>query len=1076
MRKLLSLLVCLAVPLLAQFETATVLGTVKDRSDALIAGSRVTLTNIDTNISAVRDTDDDGNYEFVNVRPGRYKVTAEKAGFSTASAENFTVNVGARQRVDLTLTVGQVMESVNVSAAVSLVESDSSQRGQVIEEKKIVELPLNGRNYSDLALLSTGVRRSAYAVANPPREGAFNVNGQRSTFNNFLLDGVDNNAYGTSNQGFSNQVVNLPPDAIQEFRIVTNNMSAEYGRTSGAMINAAMKSGTNEIHGRLWEFLRNDKLNAVGFFPPPGGQKQLLKRNQFGGVLGGPIVKDRAFWFVDYEAFRERVGTLVTSVVPNASQRAGVFPVQITNPLTGKVYAPNSGIPQSDWNPLARYILNTLPLPNSGANNFLNLRADKNNTDKADVKLDAQVMSKLTSFIRVSHRKVNYYQPPDIPTLAGGGGNGYIHSLNQQLAFGATWAMSPASLLEARMGFSKTEAGKDPPFRGGASMQELFGIPGLPTDQRVTGGITTQTVTGFTDFGRQATNPQWQNPFLYNPRVNYSHIVGRHSIKAGYEFQRIHTQVQDVNPLYGQDFYQQGFSGTPLADFMFGLRNRYSLTNFFIAELRQQGHMAYLQDDYRLTSKLTLNLGLRYEVFTPQWEDQNRLSNFDPSTNRLLQAKDGSMYDRALVDTDKNNFAPRIGAAYAWNSRTAVRGGYGISYIHFNRSGGGNLLPINGPQVFNAIVNQAPVVNGQPNPGFRTTEQGYPSGLTDAFNPLAANITYMPRDTGTGYVQNWFLSFQREIFRNTVLDVAYVGNRSSNLLLFADYNQARPQDSPTGSVSIQARRPNPAFAGITYAANVGWADYKALQVKLERRFTAGLSFLNSFTLAKANDNVGQALEDQGQGNRSSPQNFYDLRAEDAASGFDQRVNNTTSVVWDLPVGRGRRFASGMPGVLDAIAGGWTLSAINTATTGEPLNVLWNPPASTQVSDITSDWRGAISYRPNLVGTALLPESQRAGTVRYLDRAAFAGTTPDNPFGNSPRNGFYGPGFWQVDVNVQKNFRFTERWNLQFRSEFFNILNHTNFRPPVVNWSAANFGNFTSTYPARQIQFALKLLF
>ncbi|MBC7925152.1 MAG: carboxypeptidase regulatory-like domain-containing protein, partial [Bryobacteraceae bacterium] len=319
MRKILSLLVCFVAPYVvyAQFETSTVLGTVKDRTDAIVTDSKVTLTNLETNIVVSKETDDNGNYEFGNVKPGRYKVSAEKTGFSNALAEGFTVNVGARQRVDLTMAVGQVVETVNVTSAVSLVESDSSQRNQVIEEKKIVELPLNGRNYSDLALLSAGVRRSAYAVANPPREGAFNVNGQRSTFNNFLLDGVDNNSYGTSNQGFSNQVVNLPPDAIQEFRIVTNNMSAEYGRTSGAAINAAMKSGTNEIHGTLWEFFRNDKLNAVGFFSPPGGQKQLLKRNQFGGVLGGPLVKDRAFWIVDYEGFRERVGTISTANLPS---------------------------------------------------------------------------------------------------------------------------------------------------------------------------------------------------------------------------------------------------------------------------------------------------------------------------------------------------------------------------------------------------------------------------------------------------------------------------------------------------------------------------------------------------------------------------------------------------------------------------------------------------------------------------------------------------------------------------------------------------------------------------------------
>jgi hypothetical protein len=1055
------------------------LGTVKDRSDAVVAAATVTLTNVDTNITAVKQTDDNGAYEFVNVRPGRYKVTAEKSGFATAAADNVQVNVTARQRVDLILSVGQVTETVNVSAEVALVESDSSQRGQVIENKKIVELPLNGRNYADLALLSAGVRRSSYAVANPPREAAFNVNGQRSTFNNFLLDGVDNNAYGTSNQGFSSQVVNLPPDAINEFRIVTNNMSAEYGRTSGAMINANMKSGTNALHGALWEFLRNDKLNAVGFFAPPGGQKPTLKRNQFGFVFGGPIIKDRAFFMTDYEGFRERTGFLVTTNLPTANQRLGIFPSAVTNPLTGRTYPANSPIPKSDYSPLSRYILENLPAPNSGANpnQFINLRQDKNNTDKMDAKIDAQMGTNFSAFIRASHRKTNILQAPDIPGLAGGGGNGFIRILNQQLAFGTTWTISPSSLLEVRMALSKTRAGKEPPYIGGPSMLSLFGIPGLSEDPRLTGGITAQNVTGFTQFGRQETNPQWQHPFLWNPRVNYSKIAGRHSLKAGYEWQRIHTEIQDVNPLYGHDFYQGNFSGQPLADFIFGLRSRFSLTNFYIAQYRQVGNMFYLQDDFRLTSKLTLNLGVRYEYFTPQWENDNRLSNYDPVSNALIPARDGSVSDRAQVNPDKNNWAPRIGFAYAWSPKTAIRSGYGISYVHFNRAGGGNILGINGPQVVNAIVNQTPLVSGAVNPNFRTVDQGYPTGLTDPdkFNPLAANISYMPRDTRTGYVQNWFFSIQREILPNTVFDIAYVGNRSNKLILFADYNQARPQN-PGENAPLQARRPIQQFAGITLTCPCAWANYHSLQMKIERRYSAGLSLLNSFTWAKAMDNTGQALEDQGQGNRSSPQNYYDLRAEKGPSGYDQRLNNTTSVVWDVPFGRSRKYGSDIPGVLDAILGGWTISGINTMTTGEPLNLRWVPPTNTQVSDIGPDWRGAISYRPNLIGVAIVPEDQRAGTVRYLDRNAFTGTTPQQPFGNLGRNAIYGPSFWQLDTNVQKNFRITEGTTLQFRSEFFNMLNKTNFRPPVVDWSNASFGLYTQTYQPRQIQFALKLIF
>lgn len=1065
------------MPGFGQFETGSVLGTVRDRSDAVVSGAKVTLTSLDTNISVSKDTDESGNYEFFNVKPGRYRLAAEKTGFSTAAADGFTVNVNARQRVDLALAVGAVAETVEVTATVPLVESETSQRGQVVEARKIVELPLNGRNYADLALLSAGVRRSSYAVANPPREGSFNVNGQRSTFNNFLLDGVDNNAYGTSNQGFSNQVVNLPPDAITEFRIVTNNMSAEYGRTSGAMINASMRSGGNQFHGTAWEFLRNTNLNAVGFFKPRDNVKPTLNRNQFGFTFGGPVKRDRLFFFTDYEGFRELTSFLVSSTVPTAAQRQGVFPTEIRNPLTGRTYAANSGIPRTDMTNLARFILDGLPLPNSpvNANQYNNLRKDKNNTDKMDAKIDGQISSRLTAFVRASHRKTNIFQAPDIPGLAGGDGNGFIRILNQQLGFGATWTNSASSLLEFRMGLSKTRAGKEPPFVGGPSMQSLFGIPGLSEDPRLTGGITAQEVLGFTRFGRQPTNPQWQHPFVYNPRVNYSHVVGKHSVKAGYEYQQLHTEIQDVNPLYGQDFYQGAFSGNALADFMFGIRSRYALTNFFIAQYRQKGNMFYVQDDWKLSPKLTLNLGVRYEYFTPQWEADNRLTNYDPATNRLIPASDGSVADRAQVNPDRNNWAPRIGFAYSMSPKMVVRSGYGISYVHFNRAGGGNILAINGPQVVNAVVNQRPG-----DAAFRTIEQGYPAGLTDPdkFNPLASNISYMPRDTRTGYVQNWYFSIQREIFKDTVFDIAYVGNRSNKLILFADYNQARP-NRVGENTPLQQRRPIREFAGITLTCPCAWANYNALQWKLERRYNAGLSFLNSFTWAKALDNVGQSLEDQGNGNRTSPQSYYNLAAEKGPSGYDQRINNTTSVVWEVPFGKGRRYGSAAPVAADMILGGWQISAINTITTGEPFNLLYAPAANFQVSDIGPDWRGAISYRPNVVADP----AQFSGAVdktRFLNPAAVVVPTDvSQPFGNAGRNSVYGPGFFQVDMNIQKNFRITERVGLQFRSEFFNLLNKTNFRSDSqnrVNRSSPLFGLFGASYPARQVQFALKLIF
>lgn len=1078
MKNLFRLSACLltfALAAQAQFDTSAVLGTIRDPAAKVVPGAVVKLLNLGTGIESQTVANDNGDYIFLNVRIGAYRLTVEQAGFTTATVEPVRVAVGARQRVDVELRIGQVTETVQVSEGIVAVESDSSDRGLVVVQRQVVDLPLNGRNYSDLALLSTGIRQSDYAFANPPREGSFNANGQRSIFNNFLLDGVDNNSYGTSNQGFSNQVVQLTPDAVGEFKVVTANASAEYGRSSGAVINATMKSGTNEFHGTAWEYLRNTELNAVGFFRPATG-KPVFQRNQFGFTAGGPVVKNRAFFFADYEGFRERQKFVVFSNLPTMDQRRGIFPVVVRNPLTGAEYAANTPLPAGAVTPFARKVLDELPEPNApGANNFRNLRADRNNSDKMDLKLDGQLKPSMTAFVRLSHRKQNYFQAPPIPGPSGGDGNGFIRILNQQMAAGWTWTASAASFVEVRYGQSRTQAGKEPPAIGGPSMRELYGITGLSEDPRLTGGLTAQRVTGFTAFGRQATNPQWQHPDVYNPKINYSLIRGRHTIKAGYEFQRVHTEIQDVNPLYGLDIYNGNFSGNNLADFMFGLRSEYQLVNFYIAQYRQVMNFAYIQDDWKVSSKLTLNLGLRYEYATPQWERDNVLSNFDPTTNTLIPAKSGSIADRAQVNPDRNNFAPRVGMAFSFDPKTAIRAAYGTSFIHFNRAGGGNILGINGPQVVIAVIAQRPT-----DAGFRPTQEGYPSGLTEPsrFDPLRANISYIPRDTRSGMVQNWSFSIQRELPWGFVSDLGYVGSKSSNLIIFADFNEARPQ-RPGENLSIQARRPNQAFSAITVTWPEAESNYHALQFRMERKFRGGFSFLNSFTWSKTIDTTGQALEAQGgSGGRSSPQSFYNLAAERALSDFDQPFNNTTAVLYELPFGRGRRFANSMPLPLEWLAGGWQLSAINSLWSGTPVNLSYNAPLQFQVSQTLPDWRGGISYRPNVLGPVMVPKGER-NQDRWLDPSKVViPTDPSQPFGNAGRNIARRPGLAQLDLGIQKSFilPWREGMALQFRGEAFNAFNRTNFGNPQINRSVVTFGTIRSTFPARQIQFALRLEF
>jgi hypothetical protein len=1086
-----ALLLCLSCAAFAQFDSGNVLGTVHDQSGALVPGAKVTLINLDTGIAVQTSTSEAGEYEFASVRTGRYKVAVERQGFALVAVSNVTVDVNTRRRIDLTLSPAQVSETVEVVGAPSLLETDSSQRGQIVSKTQAVELPLNGREYSQLVLLTSGVRQSAVGTGSisTNREGSFNVNGLRSTFNNYLLDGLDNNAYGTSNQGFSNQVIQPSPDALAEFQVVTNNASAEYGRAAGATINVASASGSNNLHVTAYEFLRNTALNAGGFFKSSDGRKPQFNRNQFGFVVGGPIRKQKTFYLLDYEGFRQVRGIVSTLTLPTMAERAGILPVDVFNPFTGVKYTAGTQIPGSVISPFAQQVLAGLPAPtnSAAANNYVITQRFTNNTDKYDAKFDYQFSENMNSFLRLSQRKANLVDFPPIPLPSGGSGNGNIRVLNQQLATGWTWARSTTQLLEARFGISYTKGGKFPLALGSASAQSLFGISGLPTDRQITGGVPTELISGFSDLGRQATNPQWQYPLVYNPKVNYTYIHGRHSIKTGYEYQWIGTTIQDVNPLYGRDSYAGGFSRFPtgvrgglpaianapafnLADFLFGARSQFALSTFFIAHLRQQQHYTYIQDDWKVTSRLTLNLGLRYEYATPYYEKDNHLTNFDPTTVSMISAHDGGLSSRALVNPDHKGFAPRLGFAFAPTGKISIRGGYGISYIHYDRAGAGNLLAINGPQVINAVVNQI----APRDPAFRTTDQGYPAGITapSNFNPLTANITYVPKDYRSSYVQSWFLSVQRELGRNTLVDVAYVGNHALKLLLFGNFNQAQPFTSGT----LAQHRPIPSFGDITYAFNGGDANYHSLQMRFEHHSSGGLTLLNSFTYSHAIDNGSGSLENPN-GNFPAPQNIYNLAAERATSAYDQTFTNITSVVYQLPLGKGRRFLNAVPAFADQIIGGWEISTINQASSGQPITVVYGPAASLLVSGIQQDFRGANNYRPNLIGNPLLQGGGPANGLPYLDAAAFAVPT-GTPFGNAGRNIARSPSFNQLDFAANKNFRLPgEHTQLQFRAEFFNFLNHTNFLPPNSNFSSgASFGKITGSFDARQIQFGLKFTY
>lgn len=1112
----------------AQSETSTVLGSVRDANGAVMVGAKVEIKNVATSIAATAMTDESGDYQFVNLKIGDYKITVEASGFNRTVADvNLTVN--SRQRVDLTLSVASATETVTVTGAAELLEADSSDRGQVIQRQQIVALPLNGRSYANLALLAPGVRESHTnsSIGGGGREAAFNVNGLRATVNNFLLDGVDNNAYGTSNQSFSSQVVQVSPDAIAEFKVQTNTYSAEFGRSGGAVINATYRTGGNRFHGSAWEFHRNTVLNATGFFKPPLGVKPPLIRNQFGFTFGGPIIRDRTFFFGDYEGFRQIQKNLAFSTIPTLAQRQGILEIRnaagdiqpIRNPITGVLYT-NGIIPLADISPFARRVLSELPTPTtSGAtNNYSELVQNRQFNDKYNVRVDHKINDALGVFGRWSYRNSDGFEGPNIPGPSGSNQNGFIDIVNKQLALGGTYAFRNASALDVRFSWSQIDAGKRPPLTGGPSPFELYGITGLPTDPLVTGGLTTQTIGGFAQLGRQATNPQFQNPTNYDLRLNYTFLLGRHSFKAGYEYLRLNTDVQDTNPLLGLDTYGGQYSRpTPpavvtapaannlynLADFYFGARSQYELATLTIAKMQQRFHYAYLQDDIKVNQRLTLNLGLRYEFGTPYWEKNNRLSNYDPVTNSILLAKDGSLYDRALVDPDRNNFGPRLGFAYKPFDKTVIRGGYGLGYVFLNRLGSADILGTNFPVVTRAAVAQAPpsltnplcLGNAFASNCFRTTQQGYPtSGLPN-------NVTlYIPRNQPTTSIQNYQISVQQELFANMILDVAYVGNRVKNSVLLADLNQARPVTSaelvaftanPAANPlpTLAARRSIAGFGSISSVLPEGFSTYNALQIKLERRFNRGLYLLNSFTYSKAIDNGSQVLEEPN-GNTGTPQNVKDFKNDKGIGAYDQPFNNTTSFVYELPIGRGRSIGGDMNRVVDAFVGGWTINGINTMTSGQPINFRYTLSGNGAITNNLPSFLGGVALRPNVSCDPTNTGDRPNPTRDYFIPTCFSRPSIDSPFGSAARNIGRSNSYFNLDFALHKQFRLpiNEQSRVEVRGEFFNVFNRTNFQAAnsdvgqiVFNQaggvtSTGNFGVISSTFPARQVQVAVKLSF
>jgi len=1150
-----------ALPAVAQFDSATVLGTVTDPSGAVIARSQVKLRNTATGLERTVQSGDQGQFLFANLPIGSYRLEVSQQGFQAAVA-TFELTVGAHQRVDVKLQMASVATTVQTTAEALQLDADSSEHSQVVAAREIAELPLNGRNYSQLVALSTGVVPSPLAQQSGylARDGSFNINGLRSVYSNYLLDGVDNNFYGTSNQGFSNQVVQLAPDSVAEFRVVTNNQSAEFGRSGGATINVVTRFGTNQWHGRAWEFVRNTAFNAEGFFKPDVGGKPALHRNQYGVNLGGPIKKDKLFFFADFEGYRQTESFTDQASIPSCSERGmagtttcsgstgiyaidnldktsvtGTLPIDNPcnynkglNPCTSQTYfgmglgqggsayqAAVGGtqyltgqIPAADVIPFAKALLSYLPSPTRAAtyDNFYNyvvLHPESVNKDKGDVKLDWTPTETLRLFVRYSQGRMDAFDPGTITGPAGGDGDGNVFAPMKQIVAGATWTLSPVSVLEARFGFSTMQAGKRPVLSGQNTMTGGLALPGLPTDPEWTGGVTYQYFLdgGFTNLGRQITNPQHQNPTFWDPKLNYSRLWKNHSLRTGIEYNKLNVAQEDLHPVLGANAYTAQISGYcyyagcyagygsyftgtqtaetyrmfDYADFLLGYQAQTGIAKPTQSDLRVWGMAGYLQDDWKVNHKLSINLGLRYEFMSPIAEANNKLANFDIATGKLVAA---SSSDRYTVNPNKADFGPRVGAAYALDQKTVLRGGYGISYAHWNRVGS-NYLTMNPPF---GIVSQRLVYPSLST--YLNTQSGFPTSMTSAtgYNPAEAVLQYMPKNSPDTQVWNWFFSVQRDLGRSWMMDVGYVGNHGMNEVIVNDINQATVGGG---------KGPYSAAGYGTIAGLLPWAtsDYNGLQVKIEKRFSQGLYVLESFTWSKAIDITAQALD--GGGNCSmcgngipSVQNIYNWQADRGISAYNHPFVNNTTAVWTLPVGKGQKYLNNLNAVANNVLGGWQATGILQLRSGNPLTFAYSPNTAQQVSPlITVDGRNA--YRPNQSGAAI---SSSKSYKQYFNVASFSSPSLNgaNPFGNSPRNAVRGYAFADVDMGLTKQFNLTEKAHFEFRAEAFNLFNKTNFGDPntvvpnlgtaLTSSTSGTFGLITSSLSARVLQMAGKIVF
>jgi hypothetical protein len=1059
MLRFLGFLLFASISVHAQTTTASIVGTVRDASGAVIPKAVVKAKAVATNQVREIESDPDGNYILTNLPIGQYEVTVSAPGFRTEVNEGITLQVAQRARLDVTLQTGSVTESVNVNAVVPIVNTEDAVYGDVIENKRVVELPLNGRNFNALALLTPNIQSGVPGGATLQNLLAGGIavwaHGGRDTDNEWNLDGA------TMNIGFYNwNSFNPSIDAIQEFKLQTGAYSAEFGFQSGANINIVTKSGTNSLHGTAFNFLRNDKMDARGFFPT---SKPKLRQNQFGGTVGGPVYipgvyngKDRTFFFSNYEGIRIRQEQFGRFTLPTDEQRAGDLsrtsagaPVTtpILDPSTGQPF-PGNILPANRITSQSQKILPYFQRVNRPGQvfNYEVLAPVITDSDSTIHRLDHRFSPNDLFFARGAYDNRFRPDPEFFPGFVRSTG---LKAYNIVATYTRIW--TPVVIQEIRASYNRSYIYQsDPRENTDFNIQQELGIPNIPASGQ-TNGFPWITIAGYSPVGDMTNNPLLQPDTLYQLASNLTITRGKHTLKMGFDVRQVRSDRTQGLTVRGQFNFENTNpvgSRSSMADFLLGLPQQSVIGNrAWTIRMRNYRNGLFLQDDWRVSSRLTLNVGLRYEPSTPVSDARGEVTNFDITTGTPIPMKAGTPF----YPGDWNNFAPRFG--FAWrpfgSEKTVIRGGYGI-YYNFTMNLALFRLGSNPPW---AIINTFIANPGAPP---ITWDNPFPSAVAGV--PPPPNYGYLTNDFGVGYSQLRSLHVSQQISNNDAIEVGYSGN----LALGGDRN-VNANDALPGLGAIQPRRRFPQYGVLTEVRSDAKTFYNAGTLKYTRRFSDGLTVLSSYTFSRALDQAFSSVAGNPTGGAVS-QTYTNLSQRGLSSAHRKHVW-TTSAVYELPFGRGQKFLN-QGGAVNCVLGGWQLSSIASIQSGGAFAVT--------VQGGAARVNTGSDQRPNRLREANLPSSERS-IYRWFDTDAYV-VAPMYTFGSEETRTLIMPGLANVDVNIKKAFPLHEGINIEIRAEFFNFLNHTNFGQPGSVLGTPNFGIIASAGPARVSQMSLKLVF